>query len=106
MSQTYFQYETAADVGRSFVDRLRCFPRQPDILVYGVRSIAALAVRGWLRMYHRLRTEGRENLPVSGSFVMVANHSSHLDALCMLAALPSMGLMLVLLRRYPVEGGR
>jgi hypothetical protein len=26
-------------------------------------------------------------------------------ALCMFAALPSMGLMLVLLRRYPVDAG-
>ena len=88
MSQTYFHYETATDVGRSFLDRLRIFPRQPDLLVYGVRAIAAATVRAWLRTYHRLQIRRRENLPRSGSFVMVANHCSHLDALCMLAALP------------------
>jgi 1-acyl-sn-glycerol-3-phosphate acyltransferase len=39
-------------------------------------------------VYHRLEIIGRENLPTEGSFVMVANHCSHIDALCLLAALP------------------
>jgi 1-acyl-sn-glycerol-3-phosphate acyltransferase len=58
------------------------------MLVYGLRSLAALALRGWLNAYHRLEIRGSELLPQEGSFVMVANHSSHLDALCLLAALP------------------
>ena len=70
------------------VERLRRFPREPDMLVYGLRMAAALLCRGWLRLYHRLSISGRENLPAEGSFVMVANHASHLDALCLLAALP------------------
>ena len=45
-------------------------------------------MRAWLRTYHRLHIAGRENLPADGSFVMISNHSSHLDGLCMLAALP------------------
>jgi 1-acyl-sn-glycerol-3-phosphate acyltransferase len=45
-------------------------------------------VRCWLRLYHRLEIVGRENLPMEGSFVLVANHASHLDTLCLLAALP------------------
>ena len=52
------------------------------------REWAALPVRAYLRTYHRLRVVGRENLPQSGSFIMIANHASHLDALCLLAALP------------------
>ena len=51
-------------------------------------SLAALFVRGWLKIYHRLEIHGCENLPAAGSYVMVANHASHLDALCLLAALP------------------
>ncbi len=67
---------------------LRSFPRQADMLVYGIRSVAALVLRGWLRLYHRLRIEGRENLPECGSFVLVCNHTSHLDTLCLLSSVP------------------
>jgi len=53
----------------------------------------ATLIRGWLRVYHRLQILGRENLPGyplvgRGSFVLVANHCSHLDALCLISAVP------------------
>lgn len=83
-----WQYQTAEDLDQSLVARLKGFPRQPDMLVYGCRLAAAAVIRGWLRAYHRLRIRGRENLPKQGSFVLVANHASHLDALCLLSALP------------------
>jgi 1-acyl-sn-glycerol-3-phosphate acyltransferase len=83
-----WQYEPAPDLNQSLADRLRRFPREPDITVYGLRSLAALVLRGWLKVYHRLEIIGRENLPAQGSFVIVANHTSHLDTLCLLAALP------------------
>jgi len=82
-----WRYEPARDLDQPFIERLRHFPREPDMLVYGARSLAALVWRGWLRMYHRLTITGREHLPVDGSFVLVANHASHLDTLCLLAAL-------------------
>jgi len=81
-------YEPAADLEKSITERLRCFPREPDMLVYGLRSAVALVLRVWLAVYHRLEITGREHLPREGSFVLVANHCSHLDALCLLAALP------------------
>jgi 1-acyl-sn-glycerol-3-phosphate acyltransferase len=81
-------YESAEDLDRGIVERLRQFPREPDMLVYGMRSLAALALRSWLRTYHRLEIHGREHLPKEKSFVLVANHTSHLDTLCLLAALP------------------
>jgi 1-acyl-sn-glycerol-3-phosphate acyltransferase len=83
-----WQYDPAHDLDQPFLDRLRKFPREPDLLVYGARLSAALLIRGWLRTYHRLAISGRENLPGTGSFVMIANHASHLDILCLLAALP------------------
>jgi len=85
---TTWKYETAEDLDQPLTERLRSFPRKPDIFVYGLRSLAALAIRSWLRTYHRLRITGRENLPAEESFVLVANHSSHLDALCLVSALP------------------
>ena len=83
-----WKYETAEDLNQSLTERLRNFPREPDMLVYGLRSFAALTVRAWLRLYHRFSVQGAEKLPQQGSYVLVANHSSHLDALCLLAAMP------------------
>jgi 1-acyl-sn-glycerol-3-phosphate acyltransferase len=67
---------------------LRRFPREPDMLVYGVRALIALIIRAWLRVYHRFEIIGHENFRTNRSLVIVANHSSHLDTLCLLAALP------------------
>jgi 1-acyl-sn-glycerol-3-phosphate acyltransferase len=83
-----WHYETAEDLDKTVVERLRGFPREPDLLVYSVRVLAATLLRGWLRVYHRLQVVGRENLPAEGSFVLVANHCSHLDALTILSAMP------------------
>jgi 1-acyl-sn-glycerol-3-phosphate acyltransferase len=83
-----WQYEPAEDLDQSLVDRLRRFPREPDMLVYGARVATAAVIRSWLKFYHRFEVLGRENLPAEGSFVLVANHASHLDVLCLLAALP------------------
>lgn len=85
---TPWSYEPAADLDKSVIERLRHFPREPDMLVYGLRSAAALMLRGWLRLYHRFTIAGAENLPADGSFILVANHASHLDTLCLLSALP------------------
>ncbi len=74
---------------RRAVERLRRFPREPDPLVDALRTLVALLIRGLLRTYCRFEITGREHLPNDGaSFVMVANHASHLDSVCLLAALP------------------
>lgn len=83
-----WRYETEPDLEKSFVNRLKDFPRRPDMLVYGTRMISAAAIRAWLRLYHRLEISGRENLPAAGSYVLIANHASHLDILCLLSGLP------------------
>jgi 1-acyl-sn-glycerol-3-phosphate acyltransferase len=45
-------------------------------------------VRGVLRLTERIEVIGREHLPLSAPFVIVANHSSHLDVLVLATALP------------------
>ena len=83
-----WQYEPAADLDQTIIERLRNFPRQPDMFVYGVRSFVALIIRGLLRTWCRFEIVGEEHLRSNRSFVLVANHSSHLDTVCLLAALP------------------
>ncbi len=85
---TEWEYHPAPDLDETLADHLRNFPRQPYMLLYAIRSIAALLLRAWMRIYHRLRIEGREHLPTDGSFIMVCNHTSHLDTLCMLCSVP------------------
>ncbi len=43
----------------------------------------------YLRTYHRLTVEGTEHLPKSAPFVLIANHTSHLDALVLASILNS-----------------
>ena len=83
-----WRYDFARDLDQTLVERFRRFPREPDMLVYGVRSLAALIIRVWLRAYHRFEIIGHENLRTNRSLVIVSNHCSHLDTLCLLAALP------------------
>lgn len=83
-----WHYDSAQDLDGSLLDRLRRFPREPDMLVYGARSVIALIIRFWLRLYHRFEVIGPEALRTNRPLVMVANHASHLDTLCLLAALP------------------
>ncbi len=45
-------------------------------------------MRAYLRIVHRFVILGRDRLPQDAPFVMVANHSSHLDAIALCAPLP------------------
>jgi 1-acyl-sn-glycerol-3-phosphate acyltransferase len=83
-----WEYHPPPDIDASFAKSLRNFPREPRMLSYAIRSFAALLLRLWMRVYHRLQIDGRSHLPDSGSFIMVCNHTSHLDTLCMMCAVP------------------
>src|SRR5438045_3459535 len=83
-----WRYDSARDLDQAPINRLRQFPREPDMIVYGLRSLCALIIRGLLRVYNRFEIVGHENLRTNRSLVIVANHCSHLDTLCLLAALP------------------
>ena len=83
-----WHYDSVRDVDQTPNDRLRQFPREPDMLVYGLRSLCALIIRRLLRIYNHFEVVGHENLRTNRSLVIVANHCSHIDTLCLLAALP------------------
>jgi 1-acyl-sn-glycerol-3-phosphate acyltransferase len=98
MEGLHWHYDTATDMGLSFIDRLKEFPPEPDPLVCAARLTAAVATRAALSIYNRFAIVGREHLPREGSFVLVANHASHLDTVLLLAALPLWSLQ----RAYPL----
>jgi 1-acyl-sn-glycerol-3-phosphate acyltransferase len=80
---------TTMALERRAVDRLRRFPRETRAFEQAVRIGLALLIRALLRVYCRFEIVGAENLPNDDeSFVLVANHTSHLDSVCLLAALP------------------
>ena len=83
-----WQYRPAGDHGLKPGESLRSLRREAGLIGSLTQSAWRVAVRAYLRGYHRLRLEGIEHLPARPPFVMVANHSSHLDALTLAAALP------------------
>lgn len=83
-----WHYDPAAYCDPMLATRLSAVAAKSNALIRGVRSVAAAALRCWLRAYHRLSIVGRHNLPSERSFVLIANHASHLDTLCLLSALP------------------
>src|SRR5262245_8882839 len=71
-----------------YLSRLARFPREPDPLAGNLRFAINAMFRAYLRTYHRFTITGCEHLDLPGSFVMISNHASHVDTLCLLAALP------------------
>jgi len=84
-----WRFEPARDLGLPAGERLRSLRRESGL----VESVARLGWRSFIRAYlaawHRLAIEGREHLPKDPPFVMIGNHTSHLDALSLAAALPA-----------------
>jgi len=70
------------------VDLPESWQRPRGRSVQMLRLAIQLGMRTALHTYNRLEVVGRQNLPLDTSFVMVCNHSSHLDAVCLLASLP------------------
>ena len=56
--------------------------------IFALQSVLALLIRISLRIYVRFEIIGQQNLRTNRSLVIVANHCSHLDTVCLLAALP------------------
>lgn len=83
-----WQYHPSSLVNKSIAESLTVFPRERDMTCVILRVFWNLCLRVFLNIYFRLSITGKENLPSDKSFVFIANHSSHLDAVCLSAALP------------------
>ncbi len=83
-----WQYKPAQDLGMAGTQRLRSVKRESGLFGLISRNLWWWWVRGVLRLTERIEVFGREHLPPSAPFVIVANHSSHLDVLVLATALP------------------
>jgi 1-acyl-sn-glycerol-3-phosphate acyltransferase len=84
-----WKFEPARDLGLPFADRLKSLRRESGLIGTLFHVLWWFFVRCHLRLYHRLTVEGRENLPLEAPFVLVSNHSSHLDVLALAAPYPA-----------------
>lgn len=85
---TDWHMRPARDLALPLGDRLRSHRREGGLLSFAGNAAWRTAVRAYLAAAHRLEVTGAHNLPVAAPFVMVGNHTSHLDALTLCAALP------------------
>lgn len=84
-----FEYQPAADVELGHAERLTDARREAGLCTATTHRLGRAAMRTYLRLSHRLTVEGREHLPADPPCVVVANHTSHLDAPALTAALPA-----------------
>lgn len=83
-----WHYKPAGDLGLNSKDSFRSLHREAGLIATVSQGMWRTAVRAYLGGYHRLQITGREHIPLKPPFVMVANHTSHLDAVTLAAALP------------------
>jgi 1-acyl-sn-glycerol-3-phosphate acyltransferase len=94
-------FEPAADHDLPPIAAFRSVKREPGFLSFATNAVSGCCFRAFFKVYHRLRVEGRENLPRKTPFVVISNHASHLDALILAASLPLVSRV----HTYPVAAG-
>jgi 1-acyl-sn-glycerol-3-phosphate acyltransferase len=81
-----WQLKPARDIGLAPGERLRSLARERGLAGLALNALWRGLLRAYLRIFHQLEVSGREHLPPP-PFVLVANHTSHLDALVLAASL-------------------
>lgn len=92
-----FDLKPARDFGLPLAQRLASQSREIGLVSTLAHGSFRQLVRLYLRAVHRLSVRGLEHLPAP-PFVLIANHSSHLDAITLAAALP----LRLAERAYPI----
>lgn len=75
-----WKYDPAHDLGLTPAERRRSLRREAGLTGLAANLFWRCLTRCYMAAAHRLSIEGRENLPAKPPYVLVANHSSHLDA--------------------------
>jgi len=81
-----FRYATAPDHGKPLLERLGQYPRVPDLEIDALRAFARTALVGLVRAQYRIEVHGA--VPDLPRAAFLANHSSHLDTLAFITAVP------------------
>ncbi len=84
----HFELRPATDIDLPLGERLRSLSRERGLVDATIGACWWTFVRIYARVFHRLARTGAGHLPARPPFVLVANHSSHLDALVLGASLP------------------
>ncbi|MFO1027074.1 MAG: lysophospholipid acyltransferase family protein [Acetobacteraceae bacterium] len=82
-----WRFRPARDHGLTLAERVQSYDRERGLGSLITSGAWRLLCRLYLRVVHRLSITGMEHLPPP-PFVIVANHSSHLDALTLASSLP------------------
>jgi 1-acyl-sn-glycerol-3-phosphate acyltransferase len=83
-----WKLKPAADLELTPTQRWRAYQRESGLVSTVARACWWSLLKSSFKLLHRLEVHGREHIPRQPSFVLVANHASHLDALVLGAALP------------------
>lgn len=81
-----FEFDPATDLNLTFNQRIRSVLRERSVFSLGYVLVWWTVTRFIMRFYFRFSIVGREHLPASLPFVLVGNHSSHLDVVSLLFA--------------------
>ncbi|MBI1375482.1 MAG: 1-acyl-sn-glycerol-3-phosphate acyltransferase [Phycisphaera sp.] len=84
-----WRYEPARDLGLDPTERWRSPNREAGLIAATAQFTAISVIKSYLAIYHRYTIHGRDNLPDAPSYILAANHTSHLDALCLSVAVPA-----------------
>lgn len=82
-----WEMKPANDLGLPATERFSSLRRESGLISTGMQLAWWSMVRGYMAVWHRLQITGKHHIPVQPPFIMVANHTSHLDALIMASPL-------------------
>ena len=84
-----WEFQPARDLDLRGIERHRSLVREHGLASSIVRLLWWCALRIALPIWHRLRVTGLEYLPANPPFILVANHTSHLDTPILASILPA-----------------
>ena len=90
----------ARDIGLPLSERLRSPDRENSLFETGIHLTWCALTRIYLAGAHRFQVKGKERIPPP-PFILAANHSSHLDTVCLTAILP----VAVRMNVFPLAAG-
>lgn len=83
-----FEYEPAMDSDLPAKERSTSVRREAGLIPATINLGWRLTCITYMRAVHRLAVVGRDQIPATRPFVLIANHCSHLDTLALSASLP------------------